>query len=180
MNNRKTRVLRWASLPGVVVLLFVPICAFTQTTSGLVRSRIAANEASAVGNVRTVNTAQVTYATTYPQRGFAPNLASLGPDPRDPTAYSQDHAGLIDATLANPSCTGDAWCTKSGYRFRLTAACNETHTCKEYVTVATPVDTNTGTRSFCSASDGVIHFKSGPPLTSLVSASECRAWPALK
>jgi type II secretory pathway pseudopilin PulG len=79
----------------------------------LLRSRIAANEASAVGSVRTVNTAQVVYATDYPSRGYAPNLASLGTDPRGPRAVSPDHAGLIDQTLANESCTADAWCTKS-------------------------------------------------------------------
>jgi hypothetical protein len=33
------------------------------------RSKIAANEATAVGSIRTVNTAQVTYATEYPKKG---------------------------------------------------------------------------------------------------------------
>jgi type II secretory pathway pseudopilin PulG len=145
----------------------------------LLRSRIAANEASAVGSVRTVNTAQVVYATTYPKRGYAPNLASLGPDPRGPNAGSTDHAGLINETLANASCTGNAWCTKSGYHFRVTADCTQ-QSCKEYVVVATPVDSNTGVRSFCSTSDGVIRLRAGPPLTEPVSVAECRAWPPLQ
>jgi type II secretory pathway pseudopilin PulG len=145
----------------------------------LLRSRIAANEASAVGSVRTVNTAQYTYSGTYPQRGFAPNLATLGSDPRKPTAYSPEHAGLLDQSLANESCIADAWCTKSGYRFRVTAICKQ-RTCQEYVVVATPADSNTGTRSFCSTSDGVIRYKAGSPLTSPLSVSECKAWPALQ
>jgi hypothetical protein len=145
----------------------------------LLRSRIAANEASAVGSVRTVNTAEVTYQVTNPKRGFAPNLATLGPDPRGPNAYSAEHAGLLDAMLANADCSGDAWCTKSGYHFRLTAVC-KLQSCKEYVVVATPVDSNTGTRSFCSTSDGVIRYKIGEPLNAPVSAPECRAWPALQ
>jgi type IV pilus assembly protein PilA len=144
----------------------------------LLRSRVAANEATALGSVRTVNTAQVVYSTTYPQRGFAPNLATLGPDPRGPNAESPDHAGLLDETLADQSCTADAWCTKSGFHFRVTAVCKQ-HLCKDYVVVATPVDSNTGGRSFCSTSDGVIRYKIGPPLTSPLSVSECRAWPPL-
>ena len=141
----------------------------------LLRSKIAANEASAVGMTRTVNTAEVMYEATFPKRGYAPDLASLGPDPRQPTANSPDHANFINEILGNASCTGAAWCTKSGYQFRLTAAC-KLHLCTEYVVVATPLNANTGTRSFCSTSDGVIRLKAGPPLTAPVSVSECRAW----
>jgi hypothetical protein len=144
----------------------------------LLRSRMAANEGSAVGSVRTVNTAQVAYSVTYPKRGFAPDLATLGINPRGPSAGTETHAGLISETLANESCTGDAWCTKSGYHFRVTAICKQ-QLCKEHVTIATPVANNTGTRSFCSTSDGVIRYKLGDPLTEPVSASECRAWPPL-
>lgn len=145
----------------------------------LLRSKIAANEASAVGSIRTVNTAQVIYTTSYPEKGFAPNLATLGPGPRRATAASPEHAGLISETLANASCTADAWCTKSGYRFKVTASCMQGK-CKEYLIVATPVDSNTGTRSFCSTSDGVIHSRLGPLLAAPLSVSQCKAWPPLQ
>jgi type II secretory pathway pseudopilin PulG len=141
----------------------------------LLRSKIAANEATAVGSIRTVNTAQIVYATAYPKNGYAPNLATLGADPRIPAAYTEGHAGLLDESLANESCSGDAWCTKSGFHFRVTAVCKQ-HACREYLVVATPIATNTGTRSFCSTSDGVIHYKASPPLTAPITASECRAW----
>jgi type IV pilus assembly protein PilA len=145
----------------------------------LLRSKVAANEASAVGSTRIINTAEITYQATYPKRGFAPDLASLGPDPHQPGTPSPEHADFINETLANASCTGAAWCTKSGYQFRLTAAC-KLHLCTEYVVIATPVNANTGTRNFCSTSDAVIHFKTGPPLAAPVSVSECRAWKALQ
>jgi hypothetical protein len=132
-----------------------------------------------VGSVRTVNTAQVTYAATYPERGFAPNLATLGSDPRNPTAESPEHADFIDASLANEACTADAWCTKSGFRFRVTAVCKQ-HRCEDYVVVATPVDTNTGGKNFCSISDAIVRFKTGPPLTSPVTISECKTWAPLQ
>ena len=145
----------------------------------VLRSKIAANEASAVGSVRTVNTAQVTYEATYPKRGFAPDLATLGLDPRDPKAYSAEHAGLLDATLANETCAGDAWCTKSGFQFKITAICKQ-HVCTDFVVVTTPVNTNTGTRSFCATSDGAIRWKIGPPLTSPITLPDCKAWPRIQ
>jgi hypothetical protein len=145
----------------------------------LLRSKVAANEAAALGMTRTVNTAEIMYQETYPKRGFAPDLASLGPDPRQPDAISPDHANFINETLGNRTCTGSAWCTKSGYQFRLTTVC-KLRMCKEYVIVATPVNENAGTRSFCSTSDGLIHFKVGPPVTEPISVSECRAWAALQ
>jgi type II secretory pathway pseudopilin PulG len=144
----------------------------------LLRSRVAANEASAVGTVRTLNTAQITYAATNPERGYAPDLATLGPDPSGTVSYSADHAGIIDATLGNPSCTASAWCRKSGFRFSVTAVCKH-GLCDEFVVVSTPVDSNTGGRNFCSTSDGVIRFNKEPPLTAPVTVSECRIWPPL-
>jgi hypothetical protein len=141
----------------------------------LLRSKMAANDAAAVGSVRTVNTAQVAYAATYPQRGFAPHLAALGLNPQSPNAYSPEHAGLLDETLGNESCRGDAWCTRYGFHFRVTAVCKQ-RMCTDYVVVATPVDSNTGTRNFCSTSDAVIRSKTGPPLASPVNVSECKSW----
>jgi type IV pilus assembly protein PilA len=145
----------------------------------LLRSKIAANEASAVGSSRSVNVAQVTYAAAYPQRGFARDLAKLGSDPRGGQAESPEHAGFLDEILANASCTGGAWCTKSGYRFRVTTVCKQLP-CSEYTVVAIPVDSNTGTRSFCSTSDGVIRYKAGESLAPPAAAKECRAWPPLQ
>ncbi len=54
----------------------------------LLRSRMAANEASAVGSLRSVNTAQITYAGTYPKRDYAPDLTTLGIDPHNPKSES--------------------------------------------------------------------------------------------
>jgi hypothetical protein len=145
----------------------------------LLRARIAANESSAAANLRTANTAQVIYSSSYPERGFARDLASLGPDPRGTGSSSVDHAGVIDATLGNASCTAGTWCTKSGYQFSITAVCKKQR-CEEYVVVGTPIGSNSGTRNLCSTSDGVVRYRSGPPLTSPVSVAECRAWSPLR
>jgi len=145
----------------------------------LLRSRIAANEPAAVGVLRSVNAAQRAYGETYPNRGFAPELATLGVDPTGSTKTSADHAGLLDESVANASCTSTTWCTKSGYQFRVTGIC-KLHLCTEYVVTATPVNNNTGTRNFCATSDGVIHYKLGMPLTTALTVAECKAWPRMQ
>ncbi len=58
----------------IVVAIILIIAAIA--IPNLLRARIAANEASAVGSVRTLDTAEITYSSTY-GTGFAP-LASLG------------------------------------------------------------------------------------------------------
>ncbi len=145
----------------------------------LLRSRIAANEASAVGSVRVVNVAEITYNQTYPKLGFATDISKLGPEPQAGAAESAEHAGLVSETLAGAACGVDGWCTKSGFRFHVTAIC-KLRLCKEYVVVATPVSANTGTRNFCSTSEGVVRFKTAPPLVTPVSVADCQAWEALK
>ncbi len=56
------------------------------------RSRMRANEAGSVANIRTITTASVVYNTTYGV-GFAPSLAALGGNPATPSATQ---AGFID------------------------------------------------------------------------------------
>jgi type IV pilus assembly protein PilA len=75
-------------------------------TPNLMRSRMAANEASAVGSLRTLNTAAVSYSDTYGH--YPPSLKSFGPSPSG--IASEDGAGLIDDTLARGG-------PKSGYLF---------------------------------------------------------------
>lgn len=143
----------------------------------LIRSRIAANEASAAGNLRTVNTAQVAYASIYPDRGFAPDLATLGPDPQGKSSAA--HADMIDPSLGGATCTAGAWCTKSGYRFTIAGQCKQ-RLCLDYIAIATPVDTSTGARSFCTTSDGVIRYQTLEPLKSPISTKECQSWQPLE
>src|SRR5579885_3037622 len=92
----------------IVVAIILIIAAIA--IPNLLRSRIAANQASAVRSIRTINTADVTYSTTY-NKGYSPTLAALGPAAGggNPTATNAD---LIDSVLASG--------TKSGYTFTYT------------------------------------------------------------
>ena len=159
---------------GVAPVLIVAAIAIPN----LLRSRIAANEASAVGRMRSVVTAQVTYASMYPDRGFARDLASLGGGGSDQGAPTPKRSLLLDSVLGCPEGTAEKWCTWSGYKFTLSATCKQS--CTEFVTLGTPVSTNSGLRSFCSTSDGVIRVNTVGPLTAPISAKECVSWEALK
>jgi hypothetical protein len=159
--------------------LTAPLLGAAFAIPNLLRSKIAADEASAVGGLRSVNTAQVTYAATYPAAGYARDLASLSPNPSASAAVSAKHAGLLSEPLASVSCTGNTPCTNSGYEFRLTTPC-KTAPCTAYVIVATPVDANTGTRSFCSTQDAVIRATAVVTPKQPVTIADCRSWPPLR
>src|SRR5260370_7203522 len=96
----------------IVVAIILIIAAIA--IPNLLRSRMAANEASAVGSLRTINTAEVTYSTTYPNIGFAVDLTSLGGAAPCTTAVS-GAACLIDDVLSITQ-------VKSGYKFAAAGA----------------------------------------------------------
>jgi len=137
----------------IVVAIILIIAAIA--IPNLLRSRIAANEASAVGSLRTLNTAEVTYNTTYPSVGFACTLTVLGPPASGASATSAT-AGLIDSNLAGGS--------KSGYNFSLPASGNNCYASAAginttYSVGASPVSAGvTGQRYFCSDGSGVIQY----------------------
>jgi type IV pilus assembly protein PilA len=135
----------------IVVAIILIIAAIA--IPNLLRSRMAANEASAVGSLRTINTAEVTYSTTYPTVGFA-GLTSLGGVASTcATATGATSAGacLVDNVLAlSPF-------TKSGYNF--TAASAGGPPAPTYTSTALPAAPGqSGQRSFCSDQSGVIRF----------------------
>ena len=60
----------------IVVAIILIIAAIA--IPNLMRSRMAANESSAVGSLRTINTAMVEYAASFPDTGYSLDLVSLG------------------------------------------------------------------------------------------------------
>ena len=145
----------------IVVAIILIIAAIA--IPNLLRSRIAANEASAVGSLRTINTAEITYNTSYPATGFACSLGVMGP-PSGNTPATSTNAGLIDSTLG---CTTQP-CTKSGYTF-IVACIGEGNPAVNYETTATPASPGvTGQRYFCSDASGIIKYDA-------TSAANCLA-----
>src|SRR5881296_972093 len=93
----------------IVVAIILIIAAIA--IPNLLRARIAANEASAVSSLRTINTAEVTYTTTYPTIGYASTLPILGPADAACTAGpASTNACMVDFNLGSAATTA-----KSGY-----------------------------------------------------------------
>lgn len=165
---------------GYVSLAIVPIIVLIVASiaiPNLLRARMAANESAAASTVRTINTTQVTYSVSYPKKGYAIDLATLGPGSAGTCEEgTAQNACLLDGAVADSRCTAGTWCTKRGFRFSMTATCQAGHACSDYVVVATPVSSSTGRRSFCSTSDAVIRSKRGVISEPLSTAEECQAW----
>lgn len=126
----------------IVVAIILVIAAIALPS--FLKSRIAANESSAVYSIRTINTAQVTYQTTYPTVGYASTLNQLA----SPTSTSQatsSNAAILDWVLG---CTGTI-CPKSGYNFWLSNISGTP--VSTYSVYGTPISVGTsGYRGFCS------------------------------
>jgi type IV pilus assembly protein PilA len=147
----------FAAIPFILIIAAIAI-------PNLLRARMAANEASAVGSLRVINTAVISYSATYPN-GFPPSLDSLGGS----GAATCDHAELIDATLASGRKSGYVFSyalvshTKLAPRVSPEAAqagCTEAGG-TAYAVSADPVTRGvTGRRSFYTDQTGVIRFDS--------------------
>ncbi|MBZ5569299.1 MAG: prepilin-type N-terminal cleavage/methylation domain-containing protein [Acidobacteriia bacterium] len=142
----------------IVVAIILIIAAIA--LPNLLRARIAANEASAVASLRTISTAETTYASTYPTIGYTCSLTELGP-PAGGSPISSSGAGILDSVLS----TGQ----KAGYNFGLQDCAGTPRA--NYTSTAAPINIGgTGTRAFCSATPGVINF-SGDGLVATCLAS---------
>jgi type IV pilus assembly protein PilA len=130
----------------IVVAIILIIAAIA--IPNLLRARISANEASAVASLRTMNTASITYNSSY---GSYPTvLSDLGPsNGATPTSTTAD---LLDSVLA-PAGGGNT-ATKSGYLFTFAIPASGN---PGYTIIADPVSVNqTGVRHFYTDSSGVV------------------------
>jgi type IV pilus assembly protein PilA len=132
----------------IVVAIILIIAAIA--IPNLLRSRMAANESSAVGSLRTINTAEVTYATTYPAQGFTGlgNLGGAAGPCATPGGATSTTACLIDNVLAVTA-------IKSGYTFTAAAA-GGPPSVQYFSTGYAQVQGQSGQREFCSDQSGVI------------------------
>ena len=117
------------SLLELLIVVAIILIIATIAIPSLLRSRQAANESAAVANLRTINTAEVTYlSSSGGNYGAITDLVT---------------AGLLDSTF-----TG----VKAGYNFSVTALASD------YTATATPASTNTGRYGYYSTPDAVVRF----------------------
>jgi len=139
----------------IVVAIILIIAAIA--IPNLLRARMAANESSAVASIRTVNTAEVTYNSTYPTVGFAPALVNLGGALGAACVSSSTTACLIDSVLANNG--NPAGGGKSGYQFTTGTGTVVNGINVGYTVKGVPNAINqTGIRGFCAEEDGVVRW----------------------
>ena len=137
----------------IVVAIILIIAAIA--IPNLLRSRIAANEASATATMRTLNTAEVTYASTY-NSGFTDTLTRLGA----PAAGSQPDAAasdLVDPVLSGKTGGTATSFTKNGFVFTYTPS-GSFGFIATFTLTANPVARgSSGQRSFFTDQSAVIH-----------------------
>jgi type IV pilus assembly protein PilA len=170
----------------IVVAIILIIAAIA--IPNLLRARISANESSAASSVRTINTAEVSFYSTYPATGYStPGAAALGA--LGPGAITGCPAGgplvtaacLIDWNLSQAATIATA---KSGFYFGLTSTSGAAPFLSYTAGGAPAAFNQSGVRSFCSNEDGVIHFNpsQGAGGTPVVAWATCAsaAWPQLQ
>jgi len=122
---------------GIIAAIAVP---------NLLKSRQAANEASAISSTRTVGTSQATYQSTYGgNQDFATDLTTLA------------GGGFVDATLGSGQ--------KSGFSFVTTGTAHTSTSPSYFDTTSQPLSTGnfgTGNRFFYSNETYVIYFTQSP------------------
>ncbi|MBO0911433.1 MAG: prepilin-type N-terminal cleavage/methylation domain-containing protein [Acidobacteria bacterium] len=141
----------------IVVAIILIIAAIA--IPNLMSARRSANEASAVGSLRAINTGQISYSSSYPDVGFALQLAFLGGPVGGACIPSSTSGCFIPSDLSLGS--------KQGYKFEMGPnAAGVSKPQSNYSVTANPQTPNqTGVRSFCSYEDAVIRYSSSSGLT---------------
>ena len=127
---------------GIIAAIAVP---------GLLRARISGNEASAIGSLRAISSAQSTFAASCANGLYADSLTTLGTGPSGGSAF------------ISPDLGASATVTKSGYSVSMTGSTATGTSCTGVTALASgyrawadPVSTSTGTRYFFTNTTGTI------------------------
>ncbi|HEY6269537.1 MAG TPA: prepilin-type N-terminal cleavage/methylation domain-containing protein [Candidatus Acidoferrum sp.] len=151
MTRRKNQ----EGFPLLELLLVVAVILIISAIAipNLLRSRMTANEAAAVGTLRAVNASCVAYSSNW-GIGYPVSLLNLGPA-KPATAAAAD---LVDSTVAGG--------TKSGYALTYISSAPNNGKIWTYTINANPVvPGQTGGRYFFTDQSGVIRYNSGGPAT---------------
>ena len=139
------------SLIELLVVVAIILIVAAIAIPNLLRSKIAANEASAVGTLRVVNSACVNYSNVW-NTGYPVSLSYLGPG-KPATATTAD---LVDSLVASG--------TKSGYTFVYVSAAPTNGKILSYTISASPlIPGASGGRYFFSDQSSIIRYNINGP-----------------
>lgn len=146
-----------------IVILVIAILLATGVAA-LLRARMAGNETSAIGSLRTINSAQFAYASACGGGNYATSLVVLATKPPG------NQQGYLSEDLGSSTTP-----TRSGYTFNLLPGdggavappdCNDTETQTKYYASGVPSALGqTGDRSFATSQAGAVWqaFGAVPP-----------------
>ncbi len=143
LGNRPALQPKGFSLVELLLVVAIILTIAAIAIPNLMRSRMVANEASAVGSLRTLNTACILYLTMY--GGYPTGLQKLKPAAK----AKPNAADLIDSLLVSGQ--------KGGYTFKFSGTSKANGFAAGYTIKANPIDRGvTGQRSFFTDETGVI------------------------
>lgn len=158
MRNVRTNSNNGFSLIELLIVVAIILIIAAIAIPNMLRSRMAANQATAVANLRTITSASVSYSVTY-GNGYPPSLGALGGVSGNPATCNASI--LIDPILST------APYQKTGFQFAMTGTQGNVATSPAgctpgfngYLATAAPINNGlTGTISYCSSEDGIIHY----------------------
>ena len=146
---------------GIIAAIAVP---------GLLRARMSGNEASAIGSMRAINTAQQNYSQQC--NGYAQVLTELAPAPLGAGAFlSPDLSAATPATKSGYTITLASGSVPALLPLPLPAGC--TGTGANYYASGVALSTSTGSRAFATGESGTIFYTTTPltaPTAAVVAA----------
>ena len=140
---------------GIIAAIAVP---------GLLRARMSGNEASAIGSLRAINSAQSTYASSCASGGYAVKLADLAKTPPSSTSAFISPDMALDPTVKSGYTVTLAIDAAATVNNKVTLAANTCNTsstdaASSYYASAVPVTLgSTGQRAFATDTRGTIFF----------------------
>jgi type IV pilus assembly protein PilA len=165
-SDVKKRLQQQAGFTLVELLIVVAIIGIIASigVAQVMRARLVANETSAIGSMRTVNSAQMSYSAAAGQGGFATGLVVLAtPCAGGTTPFI---AAELNPAAASATPAGASGLLKSGYIVDLVGNgiagppdCNGAPTNGDYTATAVPRSVGaSGDRGFNTSARGTIFF----------------------